>query len=47
MPQLKLENLALKWAFCDHFKRYLCYAKHYDVFLLIIAPYYMQCQQAS
>ena len=34
LPQFKLDSLALKWAFCDHFKRYLYYAKHYDVFFV-------------
>ena len=28
----KLEFLALKWAICDHFRDYLHYADHFDVF---------------
>ena len=28
----KLELLALKWAICDHFKDYLYYAEHFDVY---------------
>ena len=28
----KLDFLALKWAICDHFKDYLFYSQHYEVY---------------
>ena len=29
----KLEFLALKWAICDHFKDYLFYSPHFEVYI--------------
>ena len=31
-PSSKLEFLALKWAICDHFKDYLFYSPHFEVY---------------
>ena len=31
-PSSKLEFLGLKWAICDHFRDYMYYAEHFDVY---------------